>query len=145
MIRGGCLCGNVRFEFEKADGPFEFCHCNRCRKVTGAASMPALCVRVEDFRYLSGRKTIKTFEAPILRKPPAYRSAFCPTCGSPVPLPYENNPFIDVPAGLLDNDPGVLPARHIFVEHLAPWDRLTDDLPKLTREDVLKQRGISVP
>jgi hypothetical protein len=32
MIRGSCLCGGVTFEIERAVGPFELCHCSRCRK-----------------------------------------------------------------------------------------------------------------
>ena len=66
MTKGSCLCGKVKFEFSKGDGPFEICHCNRCRKVTGSAGMPALCVKIEDFRYISGMEMIKTFEAPII-------------------------------------------------------------------------------
>ena len=37
MIRGSCLCGSVKFEIERAAGPFELCHCARCRKVSGSA------------------------------------------------------------------------------------------------------------
>ena len=37
MIMGRCLCGGVRFEIVQAVGPFELCHCNRCRKVSGSA------------------------------------------------------------------------------------------------------------
>ena len=33
-IRGSCLCGGVRFEIDRACGPAEFCHCNRCRKLS---------------------------------------------------------------------------------------------------------------
>ena len=46
-ISGSCLCGGVRFEIEKAVGPVEICHCNRCRKTTGSASLPAIGVMTE--------------------------------------------------------------------------------------------------
>lgn len=45
MIRGSCLCGGVTFEVTKVEGPFEVCHCNRCRKLSGAAAMPSIGVR----------------------------------------------------------------------------------------------------
>jgi hypothetical protein len=35
-IRGSCLCGGVTFEIDRACGPAEFCHCNRCRKLSAA-------------------------------------------------------------------------------------------------------------
>jgi len=37
MIPGSCLCGGVRFAIAKAVGPFELCHCRRCRKSSGSA------------------------------------------------------------------------------------------------------------
>src|SRR5271166_2383662 len=70
MIHGSCLCGGVSFEFTKAAGPFELCHCTRCRKVTGSAFFSGLYVRVEDFRLVEGRELITSYEAPILREPP---------------------------------------------------------------------------
>jgi hypothetical protein len=45
VIRGGCLCGGVRFEIDRVTGPFELCHCARCRKVSRSASMAAVAVR----------------------------------------------------------------------------------------------------
>ena len=83
MIRGGCLCGGVRFEIARAVGPFELCHCSRCRKASGSAFVAGLGVRTEDFRLVAGRELIAAYEAPILEHPPAYRTAFCTRCGSP--------------------------------------------------------------
>ena len=80
-ISGSCLCGGVRFEIEKAVGPVEICHCNRCRKTTGSASLPAIGVMTEDYRFLAGHELVKTYEAPILYEPPAYQSMFCSNCG----------------------------------------------------------------
>ncbi|MCZ6459403.1 MAG: aldehyde-activating protein, partial [Gammaproteobacteria bacterium] len=37
MYKGQCLCGAVAFEVEEIIGPFELCHCTRCRKSTGSA------------------------------------------------------------------------------------------------------------
>ncbi len=77
MIHGSCLCGGIRFEFTKSAGPFELCHCRRCRKVSGSAFFSGLYVRIEDFRLVEGRELITTYEAPICasRLPIAFRSA----------------------------------------------------------------------
>ena len=37
---------------------------------------------------------------------------------------------MDIPAGCLDDDPGVRPDRHIFATHKAPWHVIADDLPQ---------------
>jgi hypothetical protein len=138
MIHGSCFCGGIRFEFTKPAGPFELCHCTRCRKVTGSAFFSGLHVLIEDFRLVEGHELITTYEAPILREPPAYRVSFCSRCGSPVPNPAASSGLVEIPAGLLDDDPTMKPDKHIFVELKSPWFEIKDrlpqyDLPALTR------------
>ena len=76
MIRGSCLCGGVQFEIAQAVGPFELCHCGRCRKFSGSAFVAGLGVMRDDFRLLQGHELIRTYEAPIRENPPAYRRCF---------------------------------------------------------------------
>ena len=140
MIRGGCLCGAVRFEIERAVGPFELCHCSRCRKTTGSAFVAGLGVKAEDFRLVSGRERIRHYEAPILRRPPPYRVAFCDVCGSPVPDPPAGADWFEVPAGLLDDDPAIRPDRHIMVDYKDDWFEITDALPQLTLQALAELR-----
>ncbi len=137
MIHGSCLCGGIRFEFSKPAGPFELCHCRRCRKVTGSAFFSGLYVRIEDFHLLAGHELTATYQAPILREPPAYRASFCSRCGSPVPSPAPvpqssrgRAGLLEIPAGLLDDDPGMTPDKHIFIELKSPWFEITDGLPQ---------------
>jgi hypothetical protein len=140
MIRGSCLCGGVQFELDGAVGPFELCHCSRCRKASGSAFVAGLGVRVQDFRLLSGRELIRTYEAPIREHPPAYGVAFCSHCGSPVPSPPPDATWFAVPAGVLDDDPVLRPERHIFVERKSPWFALSDSLPRLTKAELVALR-----
>ena len=140
MIHGSCLCGAIRFEFTKPTGPFELCHCARCRKVTGSAFFSGLYVRIEDFRLIEGKELINTYEAPILREPPAYRASFCSRCGSPVPNPAASSGLVEIPASLLDDDPEIKPDKHIFVELKSPWFGITDDLPQYDRPRLIALR-----
>ena len=98
-ISGSCLCGGVQFEVEKAVGPMEICHCNRCRKVSGSASVVAVGVRKCDFTFLAGEELISTYEAPILTDPPPYSSWFCSRCGSPVPAADPEDDWFEICAG----------------------------------------------
>jgi len=133
MITGSCLCGGVRFEIAEAVGPFELCHCRRCRKASGSAFTALLGVRTRDFRLVQGRDLIATYEAPLLEAPPPYRTSFCRSCGSPVPDPDPSSEWFEIPAGLLDGDPGFRPDKHIFVELNAAWHEITDALPQLDK------------
>jgi hypothetical protein len=144
MIRGSCLCGGVRFEIARVVGPFELCHCSRCRKASGSAFVAGLGVSREDFRLLQGRDLIKTYESPIREAPPAYRACFCSRCGSPVPDPFAESPWFEVPAGVLDDDPQLRPDKHIFVEGKSPWFAITDNLPQLDKAALLKLRQTEV-
>jgi hypothetical protein len=141
MTKGGCLCGGVRFEIEQIEGPFELCHCSRCRRTTGSAFAAGIWVRGEHFRLIRGADLVRTYEAPVLRSPPPYRTAFCSTCGSPVPLPDPGFPFVEVPAGTLDDDPGLRPDRHMLFGPKAAWFEITDDLPQMSPEQIAEDRS----
>ena len=144
MIQGSCLCGGVKFEITRAVGPFELCHCSRCRKANGSAFAAGLGVLRDDFRLLQGRELIKTYEAPVRETPPAYRTCFCSRCGSPVPNPFSDSRWFEVPAGVLDDDPQLRPDKHIFVEAKSPWFAITDDLPQLDKAALLRLRRAQV-
>ena len=40
MIRGGCLCGKIRYEFKQEDViSAGNCHCKDCQKATGSGRL----------------------------------------------------------------------------------------------------------
>jgi len=43
---------------------------------------------------------------------------------------------MSVPAGLLEDDPGVRPRLHVFTASKAPWWEINDDLPQQPRMGV---------
>ena len=141
MIRGSCLCGAVKFEITRAVGPFELCHCSRCRKASGSAFNATVGVRRDDFRVVSGRDLIRTYEAPVREVPPGFRTYFCSRCGSPMPNPNPETPWFEVPAGALDDDPELRPDRHIFVELKSAWFEITDALPQLDKAALVRLRS----
>jgi len=124
-VHGSCLCGDVAWEIT---GPFEFmshCHCSRCRKAHGTAFSSEVMCNAADFRFTRGGHRITRYESS-----PSLSRAFCGRCGSPVPddtKPWEGKLFI--PAGVLDDDPGIRPMGHIFVGSKAPWYDIPPGLP----------------
>ena len=145
MIRGSCLCGGITFQMTRSTGPFELCHCSRCRKASGSAFVAGLGVKRQDFELLTGRELIKSFEAPIRNSPPAYQTAFCSCCGSPVPDVASETAWLEIPAGLLDDDPQIRPDKHIFVDVKAPWFTIMDELPQLSRAALAALRQSQLP
>jgi hypothetical protein len=135
----------VRFEVDRVVGPFELCHCGRCRKASGTAFAAKVGVRTGDFRLVAGAELIATYDAPLLHAPPPYRATFCRRCGSPVPRPEPGSTWFEVDAGLLDGDPGLRPERHIFVERQAPWYEIADALPRLDAPALVALRTAGRP
>jgi hypothetical protein len=132
MLRGSCLCGGVRFEARKVQRSLEFCHCLRCRKVTGSAFAAGVLVAAEDFRFLKGEELVRVYGAPLRQTPPAYHSCFCSRCGSRLPDAFSCAPMVEIPAGCLDDDPALQPEMHIHVGAKAPWFTISDGLPQHT-------------
>ena len=124
-VRGSCLCGNVAWELEAGLGFLSHCHCTRCRKAHGAAFSSGVMVPEDGFRLLRGHDRIVRYESsPELIRP------FCGRCGSVVATDDAVQGLVAVPAGALDDDPGVRALAHIFVASKAPWFEIGDALPR---------------
>ncbi len=127
VVTGGCLCGAVRYE---VSGPFlraGHCHCERCRKHSGAACGTQGRVRREDFRLLAGEGAIRVYRP----AEGAAVKAFCSICGSSLfGGTWPDGPDVSIRLGSVDGDPGIRPQVHTFVASKAPWHEITDDLPQ---------------
>ncbi len=126
MIRGSCLCGNVRYEIRGPLGPISHCHCSMCRKAHGAAFGSYARVKRTDFALLSGEGDIGAF-----RSSPEISRTFCTRCGTTLQFVSHGQPgSFALAVGTLDDDPLVRPTAHLFVASKAPWFEITDGLPR---------------
>lgn len=117
-MHGECLCSHVEFEILGSIPKLYQCHCSLCRKQGGSSSNTATIVAVENFRWLRGVEFISSW-----CKDSGFRSDFCSKCGSPVPNPLRNHPYVWVPAGLLDASLPLEVCAHLFVASKASWDK----------------------
>jgi|GEM_PF-264309 len=132
FAKGGCLCGSITYYAGPLTGPFELCHCSRCRRTSGSAFVAGICVG--DVIFIQGADLVQSFTLPVSQQPPPYRSVFCRQCGSPVPDPAETGPR-EIAAGSLQPQP--VPAdRHIYVEFTPPWAPIADSIPQYTAADI---------
>ncbi|HLK88307.1 MAG TPA: GFA family protein [Polyangia bacterium] len=125
-VRGSCLCGGVRYEVDEGGfGRVVSCHCSMCRKATGAAFRTRAAVQPASFRWLAGEALVSRYESS-----PGETHTFCRVCGSTLAT-FLGAREIGLPLGTLDDDPGVRPSAHVFVDSKAPWFEITDGLPQL--------------
>jgi hypothetical protein len=126
-ISGSCLCGGVAFEMTGTPIRVNHCHCSRCRKVRGTANATNLLVPIDGLRFLRGEELLTCYRAPDAQ---FFAHVFCPTCGASMPNLDAARGIAIVPMGAFDDDPGVRPERHIFVDSKAAWDDIADALPR---------------
>ena len=125
VVHGSCLCGRVAWETSGGLDFMTHCHCRRCRKAHGALFATGLMAPVDSFRLVRGAEDVARYES----SPGIFRP-FCRHCGSVVASGDVFQGLVTVPAGPLDDDPGVRPVAHIFIASKASFTVIRDELPK---------------
>ena len=72
---GSCMCGSVAYRFQGAHIWCSYCHCDSCRKASGAALTVFVGFEDERIELLKGEPRIYKSSAGIER-------AFCQACGT---------------------------------------------------------------
>lgn len=122
-ITGGCNCGAIRFELSEPLLGAAICHCKRCQRRTGTAFSATALTTPGSFQLTAGEGDIRDWSAGD-----GWTKSFCPTCGSHIRTTNPENPeMVAIRMGSLDDDPGIRPMAHQFVDYAAPWWPIPDD------------------
>ena len=123
-IRGGCLCGGVRYEITGPLRNADHCHCSMCRRQHGAAFATYADFHPGDFKWICGEEQVKVYQTPA-----GAGWCFCSGCGSSL-AGTEQGRITSITLGTVEGDPGIRPESHIFVGSRAMWYEINDDLPQ---------------
>lgn len=124
MTRGHCLCGAVSFEYDGPENWRGYCHCDSCRRATGAPVTAFMGVPHGAWRWTGD------LPATYVNSPGVTRS-FCATCGSAVAYQTEDLPDeIHFYAALLDDPSGYRPDKHFHWDERLEWLGIHDGLEK---------------
>ena len=124
---GSCLCGAVSYRFHGPEYVFQYCHCSRCRKVSGSAHASNIIIDPAQFEWLGGEDSLGRFEPDGAKH---FATSFCKQCGSSLPWLSQTGRAMIIPAGTLDDDPEIRPTQNIFFASRAPWRVEVADLPQ---------------
>lgn len=127
--QGGCLCGAVRYEVSVEPKSVVRCHCNDCRRASGAPALAWMIVPVDGFRWLAGEPKGFASSPPVIR-------GFCERCGTTLTYFYEKSSYIDVTTATLDDPDAFAPLKEIWVEQKLAWDMLDEELPHYARSSI---------
>jgi hypothetical protein len=121
-IEGGCLCEAIRYRVVGVPVSSIICHCNTCRRASGAPSVAWLTFPFGNFTLMSGRPQ-------IFRSSPGVKRTFCASCGTP--LTYESDHelgTIDVTTISLDDPSKFPPTREVWLDHKLAWEEANPSL-----------------
>ncbi|MEE2692111.1 MAG: GFA family protein [Pseudomonadota bacterium] len=113
--RGGCQCGAARFEARGAPKFVGNCHCNDCRKATGAPFSTFV-------GFLDGQVTWSGAARRTRESSTGVTRSFCSVCGSPLSYqgakwPGETHLYI----GGFDDPSGLVPTGDVFTDEALAW------------------------
>lgn len=132
-VGGSCSCGTVQYEFDGPADRMVHCHCEDCRKSRSAPFSTNVFVSRDRFRWIAGTENAVHFEDSTSIHLPV---SFCCVCSSPLPVHLDGSSYVILPAGAIDQDPGIRPQAHIRVASKASWDEITDDLPQFDGDQI---------
>ena len=121
---GGCLCGAVRYAVDGEPLWVAHCHCQSCRRASGAAVLTFAGYRDHQFRLTQG-------EPQHYASSPGVTRSFCGRCGTPLTYEAERCPGeVHLTISSLDRPDRFAPTVHVFTAERIPWLELADDLPR---------------
>ncbi|MFN0115357.1 MAG: GFA family protein [Paracoccaceae bacterium] len=120
--QGGCLCGAVRYDIDGEPDWQGHCHCRRCHRHSGAASLSFARFRETEVSWIGARRALYRSSDEIYR-------GFCPCCGSVISFERPTRRRIAVTAGSMDGPTLLRPTEHIFGDDRCAWLRLDGGLP----------------
>jgi hypothetical protein len=126
MLTGGCFCGKVRYEAAGELSDLCLCHCETCRRTTGAPAVAWMSVKPPSFRFTAGEPAVVASSATGQRR-------FCRDCGTQLTFQDSALDEVDVAIASLDDPTAVQPADQIWVQSRLPWMARLETLPELPR------------
>ena len=121
MIRGSCLCGDIKFETASEPQGASMCHCGQCRKQSGGIWSSAnvadadLAITGQVSWYSASDKA---------------RRGSCPRCGSFLFWKANDEDTISFALGAVDGPTGLKLSKHIFVADKGDYYDIADDVPQ---------------
>jgi hypothetical protein len=128
LFRGGCRCDEVRFEITEV---FDagYCHCNRCRKRSGAPVFVFVHVPRAAFKLLSGKLDAEPWET-------SGQNMICTSCRGVVCFDMGDRNLLSFGIGLLDEPARVRPTFHQCISSKLSWLEINDSLPRFSENTI---------
>ncbi|MBP1851245.1 GFA family protein [Rhizobium halophytocola] len=120
---GGCRCGAIRFEADADPIYASYCHCEDCKRASGAPMAAFVGFHAADVTF-DGEDAATYGKAPVSR-------SFCATCGAPLAYADARLPErIFFMLGAMDAPENYPPTVHAYAPEALPFLHMDDGLPR---------------
>ena len=120
-ITGRCYCGAIELNSTQAPKAVAYCHCDDCRRVTGA---PVAAFAAFDETAVS----LIPNDGRSVSVHPGVARSFCENCGSPLMSRYDYLPgTVYISLGLIDQADLLAPQLHAHESNRFSWLTIDDE------------------
>lgn len=126
QLSGGCMCGAVRYETTDVSSRVLHCHCQSCRKHTGAPAATLAVFKADQVKF-SGEKRKDYKSAPGVVR------AFCSNCGTSMTwetVLADEGAVCAIHISTFDQPDVLIPTGHSFYPERISWFDIADNLPR---------------
>ncbi len=118
-LKGGCQCGQIRYEIRSAPFMVYNCHCSVCQKISASAFNVSVGISAESFALTSGVTARYEWESEVGAR---RYGLFCGKCGTRIVQGHvPDRPVLSLRGGTLD-EPGWLdPVADIWTRSAHSW------------------------
>jgi hypothetical protein len=127
-VKGGCLCGAVRFTATPKNRHVDACHCSMCRRWSAGPMFAIDCsgtLKIEDETHLGTYRSSEWAER-----------CFCKLCGTSLFCRLVGKDFAAVSAEALDDQSGYVFTTQIFIDEKPPHYDFANKTKMMTGADV---------
>jgi len=125
-VEGGCLCGGVRYRLHGPGKKGSDCHCEDCRRASGAPYATWCSFPSDAVELLSGELGQVLHESRL--------RFFARCCGTPLFIRDDaNSEWTDITVASLDDPTSFSPQAAIWTEDKLPWVQLDPTRPAFPR------------
>jgi hypothetical protein len=122
--KGGCFCGQIRYETTGTPSHETICHCAICRGTTGATTVAWFTVERPHLRFTAG-------EPARFKSTRRGTRTFCSKCGTQLTFEADDFPNeIDITICSLDDPDSVRPKDETWISSKLSWVVLDQRLPR---------------
>lgn len=125
---GGCLCGAIRYETTGQPFWVGYCHCESCRKSTGAPVVLFAGYKLDQAKFTKGERR-------FYRSSPGATRSFCGDCGTPLTWEGKSSfegrgDIIEFYISTFDDAEVFRPENHSWLDDKISWFEVADHLPR---------------